>query len=252
MIIECACGCGELREDTDKRGHKRKYIFGHQNKGKKGKSNHLYGKPRSEKTRKKIGDAQRGEKNHNYGKTASEETRNKMSQSHKGKHIGKDNPMYGKKTSNDTRKKQSDALKGEKCYWYGKKLSDNTRKKISEANKGKLKGENNPNWNNGSSFLPYCHKFNENLKEAVRKRDDRLCQNCGVKENGNKHNVHHIHYDKGNCYPNLITLCTSCNVKANSNRDMWESYYMNKLNDRGLLHWTLINFLNDSESDENY
>ena len=97
--------------------------------------------------------------------------------------------------------------------------------------------EKHPAWNGGSSFLPYCTKFNHKLKEAIRNRDNRTCQHCGIKENGRRHHVHHIHYDKENCYPDLITLCGSCNVKANGNRKQWEIYYMNKLNDRGLLNW---------------
>lgn len=104
-----------------------------------------------------------------------------------------------------------------------------------------LTGERASGWMGGLSFLPYCKKFNNELKEKIRNRDNRTCQTCGAKENGRKHSVHHIHYDKENCYPDLITVCGICNNKANSNRDEWEIFYMNKLNDRGLLHWTLNN-----------
>ncbi|VVB52181.1 Uncharacterised protein [uncultured archaeon] len=105
-------------------------------------------------------------------------------------------------------------------------------------------GEFAPSWKGGLSFLPYCPKFNPQLREAVRIRDNYTCQNpdCGCKENGIKLDVHHVHYDKENCYPDLITLCRSCNVKANSNRDYWESLYMEILNDRGLLGWKLTVF----------
>lgn len=54
------------------------------------------GLPHSEKTKKKIGEAQRGEKNHNYGKKASKETREKKSKSLRGIN----NPNYGKKGKN--------------------------------------------------------------------------------------------------------------------------------------------------------
>lgn len=104
-----------------------------------------------------------------------------------------------------------------------------------------LTGEKSHAWRGGLSFLPYCEKFNTKLKDKIRNRDNCICQNCGVKENGEKHNIHHVNYDKENCYPNLITVCRSCNSIANSNRDKWEIFYMNKLNDRGLLHWTLNN-----------
>jgi len=102
-------------------------------------------------------------------------------------------------------------------------------------------GENSNGWKGGLSFLPYCQKFNRVLKEKIRNRDNHTCQNCGVRENGTNLSIHHIHYDKENCYPDLIAVCQSCNAKANSNRDEWEALYMNKLNDRGLLHWTLSN-----------
>jgi len=102
-------------------------------------------------------------------------------------------------------------------------------------------GENSNGWKGGLSFLPYCQKFNRVLKEKIRNRDNHTCQNCGVRENGTNLSIHHIHYDKENCYPDLIAVCRSCNAKANSNRDEWEALYMNKLNDRGLLHWTLSN-----------
>jgi len=104
-----------------------------------------------------------------------------------------------------------------------------------------LSGERSPAWKGGMSFLPYCYRFNTKLKDKIRVRDDFTCQNCGIDENGQKHNIHHIHYDKENCFADLITVCNSCNAKANFNRDTWEAYYMNKLNDRGLLHWTLSN-----------
>jgi len=87
------------------------------------------------------------------------------------------------------------------------------------------------------SFKPYCPKFNKRLKEKIRNRDNRTCQLCEVKENGKKLAVHHIHYDKENCYPDLIALCNSCNVKVNINRDYWESYFMELLNKRGLLRY---------------
>ena len=89
----------------------------------------------------------------------------------------------------------------------------------------------------------YCILFNDKIREAVRVRDNHTCHNCGKKQSElvgfhKNHTIHHIHYDKKNCYPDLITLCNSCNSKANFNRDDWEKMYMNKLNDRGLLLWT--------------
>lgn len=92
------------------------------------------------------------------------------------------------------------------------------------------KGENNPLWNNGSSFEPYGYGFNRKLKDFIRKRDGYRCQNpeCGVPQEECLHtlHVHHINYDKNNNNSiNLITLCHLCNNKANFNRDYWRRYY---------------------------
>ncbi len=98
-----------------------------------------------------------------------------------------------------------------------------------------LSGEMTSNWQGGVSFLPYCRKFNKTLKEKIRNRDNRTCQVCGTKENGRRLDVHHIHYDKINCAPDLISLCLPCHIKANNNRDYWEDYFMILLRKRGLL-----------------
>jgi len=87
-------------------------------------------------------------------------------------------------------------------------------------------GSNNPAWNGGGSFEPYPVEFNEKLKYKIRQRDNFTCQiiECGIKENGKAHAVHHIDYDKNNCRDeNLITLCISCNTKVNYNRQEWKN-----------------------------
>ncbi len=99
-------------------------------------------------------------------------------------------------------------------------------------------GEKNPRWEGGISYIPYCPKFNDALKEKIRERDGRICQECGCteNENGKKLTVHHIHYDKPNCNPDLIALCLRCNLKANTDKDYWEQYYMEKLKKRGFVN----------------
>ena len=93
----------------------------------------------------------------------------------------------------------------------------------------------------------YCPLWTKTLREEIRQRDGHICQNCGITQDehklktGKKLPVHHVHYDKRNCYPDLITICNICNSKANFNKTYWESYYMNKLNDRQLLFWTKRN-----------
>jgi len=60
-----------------------------------------------------------------------------------------------------------------------------------------LKGERHPQWKGGISFAPYCQKFNEAFKESIREKFSHKCFICGKPENGHKHAVHHIDYDKG-------------------------------------------------------
>lgn len=69
----------------------------------------------------------------------------------------------------------------------------------------------NPAWNGGSSFKPYDWRFNDALKEKVKKRDNYTCQICGSKK---KLVVHHKDWNKQNSNSsNLVTLCASCHGK---------------------------------------
>ena len=103
------------------------------------------------------------------------------------------------------------------------------------------KGKNNPNWQNGASFEPYCEKFNYPFKEYIRNKFNRICFLCPTteEENGQRLSVHHVNYDKSClCNDNLtcqfVPLCRSCNSKVNKNREMWEKkikdMMKNKLN----------------------
>lgn len=121
----------------------------------------------------------------------------------------------------------SDRQKGELSCFFGKK-----RPNLSE----KMKGKNNPNWQNGISNLPYHYSFTKKLKDSIIKRDNFKCQNCEM--SNNKHHVkfnrnltiHHIDYNKMNCKNNnLITLCNICNPMANKDRDYWYAYYTYKM-----------------------
>lgn len=93
------------------------------------------------------------------------------------------------------------------------------------------------NWKGGISFEPYGLKFNNELKDKIRKRDGYRCQECFRHQNElfkNTKNgykscklyVHHIDYDKKNCNSrNLISLCLSCHMKTNWNRSNWTKYF---------------------------
>jgi hypothetical protein len=95
-------------------------------------------------------------------------------------------------------------------------------------------GESSPNWQGGVSQLPYPFKFDEKLKEYIRKRDNNTCQFCGKiqEESGRKLDVHHINHDKDDLFElNLIALCRGCNGKVDSisMKDIWEDYFIFKL-----------------------
>ena len=108
-------------------------------------------------------------------------------------------------------------------------------------------GDNNMNWNEGSSFFPYCPKFNESFKESIRNKFDRKCFICGITEKEMqedqrrrgkrifKLSVHHVNYNKdclcdgSDC--EFVPLCSHHHTKTNNNREYWESTIMQKLND---------------------
>ncbi len=92
-----------------------------------------------------------------------------------------------------------------------------------------MSGPNNHNWRGGRSREPYSPEFSQSLRKKILDRDDHLCQmpDCYLPENGKKHDVHHIDYDKKNCtLVNLITLCRSHNIKVNhGDRERWTEYF---------------------------
>jgi len=128
------------------------------------------------------------------------------------------------------------------CAWCGKE-KDIIPYSITRSNNffcdfqchGKWKGnnivgKNNPNWQGGLSFEPYCPIFSgEEFKESIRERDARKCQNPYCYGNirlNHALSVHHIDYDKKECRPdNLITLCLGCNNRANKDREWHTAWY---------------------------
>ena len=93
-----------------------------------------------------------------------------------------------------------------------------------------VSGKNSHSWIDGRSFEPYDEKFNKKLKEKIRKRNNYICQSCGILENGRKLTIHHIDYNKkNNKSNNLIALCVGCNSKVNFDRDDWTKYFQEKM-----------------------
>ena len=98
----------------------------------------------------------------------------------------------------------------------------------------RMSGKGNP------SYIGITQKgykdFNKKLKEQIKKRDNYVCQLCGLPDeenfcgNGYGLSVHHIDYDKTNCNPNnLISLCNHCHAKTNYNRERWKRILSQKL-----------------------
>jgi len=119
-----------------------------------------------------------------------------------------------------------------KCYWKsgihkGEKRPWNRNPDKIEKQSKKVMGSNNPNWKGGLSFEPYSSKFNEELKEKIRERDNYECQYCHKKFKGKKLQIHHIDYNKKNSSEfNLISLCAYHHGRTNSNREFWKRYFV--------------------------
>ena len=108
--------------------------------------------------------------------------------------------------------------KGHTPWNKGGKMPDSMKKKMKAVASLRL-AEKSANWRGGISFVPYTPEFNNKLKEKIRKRDNYICQLCGISEKKHyeKLAVHHIDHNKKNCNPsNLVTVCRGCNSRANS------------------------------------
>jgi len=92
---------------------------------------------------------------------------------------------------------------------------------------GKLyQGEDAPGWKGGVSFEHYPKEWNNQLKQLIRERDNNTCQLCGASDIERVLHVHHIDYNKkNNELNNFITLCNVCHGKTNHDRDKWECYF---------------------------
>jgi len=92
--------------------------------------------------------------------------------------------------------------------------------------------ENNPNWNGGTSFEPYCFKFNPEFKNRVRAFFGYSCVMCGKPqiENGKRAlAVHHVHHNKTACCDDsvkeFVVLCDVCHGKSNSGKFDYQNYF---------------------------
>lgn len=121
------------------------------------------------------------------------------------------------------------------CIDCGKKISYGSKRCFICWHKFS-RGKNNPNYIHGLGSSKYTNEFKHKLRLEIRKRDNYTCQNCNMTEEehlsivGKTLPVHHIDYNrKNNEEFNLITLCNWCNLRANKNREDWNKYYREKM-----------------------
>ena len=135
--------------------------------------------------------------------------------------------MLGKQKSIQHCKNLSKAHKGLSSPFKNKTHTKSAKRKISLGHGGT---------GIPYEFSKYPLEFDNFLKEQIRKRDNYICQKCGITEEehlivyGKVLCIHHIDYNKKNCKEkNLITLCNECNKRVNKNRNHWIDYFNTKL-----------------------
>jgi len=108
---------------------------------------------------------------------------------------------------------------------------------IRIRNISEYRGERSWNWRGGRSSIGYCHLWNEELREHIREKYNRLCFLCNATEedNGQRLSVHHIDGNRlqgceGHDW-NLVPLCKRCHGKtvASTTRYYWYMVIMCKL-----------------------
>lgn len=191
------------------------------------KSNPFKGKKLSKGHRKKISIAHLGIKTWSDNLTKENDLR--ILKYYSIGRVGKKNPNWKNKTKEipcayckKLNRKRLYCVKKDKKYFCNKECFHKYNRR-----------ENNGNWHNGTSFLPYGYGFGKYLKDFIRKRDEYTCQNeeCGIclKNNIGKLYTHHIDSNKNNNkLVNLILLCNRCHAKTGgtkNNRKFWKKYY---------------------------
>jgi len=86
-------------------------------------------------------------------------------------------------------------------------------------------------WQGGITNPIYPPAFNKALRTDVLRRDQFICQLCGLAQTEHKRtfHIHHIDYNQMNCDPvNLVTLCPTCHIRTNTNRSHWTEVFQTR------------------------
>lgn len=152
----------------------------------------------------------KGQRAWNKGIPITPEAREKLSRS-----------KTGKKVSAETKMKMRLAHLGVNNHFFGKNHD--------EAAKSKMRGENNGNWKGGISPINHLIRESSDYKlwrEAVFKRDNWTCVECGLKRGWNKElkrrvNLQADHIKPFSLFPELRfainngrSLCAECHRKT--------------------------------------
>ena len=119
-------------------------------------------------------------------------------------------------------------------FGKGSKHSQESSLKMSVLQRERVADGSHHLWQGGIWHDPYPPEWTDLLKEAIRQRDNYICQECGVHQDELNHgqvkklDIHHIDYDKDNCtLENLIALCRGCHMRTNINREDWIKHFRN-------------------------
>jgi hypothetical protein len=122
----------------------------------------------------------------------------------------------------------------------GIKRGEKTRAHVSDS--GKMHSihalENNPAWKGGTSFEPYCPKFNRAFKKNVRDFFGNTCVVCGTHQSDlpRQLDVHHVNYDKMTCCndtkPMFVPLCQPCHTRVMHDEKFYEKLFTDLINSK--------------------
>ncbi|MCJ7636702.1 MAG: NUMOD3 domain-containing DNA-binding protein [Nitrososphaeraceae archaeon] len=185
-------------------------------------------------TIEKMRIAKTGRNNPMFGREQSSDTCEKIRNALKGKYTGERSPMFGKTKekhhmykkhfSEETVKRMRIAKTGERNTFYGKCHSEESKNKNRIAHSG----ERSSNWKGGTSFFPYCNKFDKRRRKAVREFFNNLCICTGEPQYTKALSVHHIDHDKEqgcNGKPfNLVPMSDSHHSQEQYNKEEYKQY----------------------------